>query len=250
MCKKLISLFLAILLLAGCGAYAENERSLPDDTLYGFFDNAMFIGDSITRQLRVRIIERQKTDPACFAGARFYTAQSYMLYAATKSRIMDGTASLKMNGRSVHMYEILEKYHPAYLFILLGVNDYIGEKIEKGIGYTDIIVNKVKQVSPETRVVFQSLTPLSKSFSGKRDLRTKWDKYNEALRENCLKNGSYYLDIASPLKDSDGYLPSSLSSDGRYHLNDDGLEIWLDCLLNFADERYQAGEWTPAEKSE
>lgn len=103
------------------------------------------------------------------------------------------------------------------------MNDYIGEKIEKGMGYVTTIVKGVRDCSPETKIVFFSLTPLTKRFSKKRDLQKLWDKYNLALEEKCAKLQVFYLDIATPLKGKDGFLPLSYSSDQEFHLNKSGL---------------------------
>ena len=57
------------------------------------------------------------------------------------------------------------------------------------------------------------------------------------------------MDLAAGLKDEDGFLPASLSSDGQYHLNKDGNDILARELLDFAQAEYEAGRWIPAEKN-
>ena len=73
-----------------------------------------------------------------------------------------------------------------------------------------------------------------------------WDHYNAALEEMCLRRGAGYVDIASPLKDGDGYLRAEYCRDGEYHLSDAGLGVWLSALTAYARQQADAGLWTPA----
>lgn len=242
-----LALFLMAIMLC-VPALAEEPSPtprLPDDQLYSFFDGALFVGDSITRQLHVYVIEQRREDPSYFAGARFLTAQSYALYTASRKQLMPETVNLAYRGRSMTMYDIIEEIRPPRVFILLGVNDYVGEKIEKAVGWAERIVDVTAQVSPGTHVIFQSLTPVTPAFCRKRDYSTLWDQYNDALRAMCERKGAGYVNIAEALKNEDGYLRPEYSSDGEYHLNPAGLRVWLNCLMDYAQAQYEGGQWTP-----
>ena len=76
-----------------------------------------------------------------------------------------------------------------------------------------------------------------------------WDAYNEALRQECEDRQVSYIDIAAPLKDEEGYLPDAYSSDGKYHLNGTGLEIWFQTLMDYAQQQYDLALWAPAEEN-
>lgn len=244
----LLALMMILLLLPGVNAEEQTENTtqrLSNEELYPFFDNCIFVGDSITRQLRVYVLEQQKKDPAFMKGTRFFTAQSYMLYIASRKYLQSDAVNLTLNGDESTMTNIIRQLKPRYVFILLGVNDYIGETIDKGIGYVERIIELAKEASPETVIVFQSLTPVTRAFCRKKDYRTMWDKYNVAMKAACEKNGAVYLEIAEVLKDEEGYLKESYSSDGKYHLGDDGLKLWVECLLDFAQSEADAGRWEP-----
>lgn len=249
MVRKLTALLCAVILALSCitGALAENvpERApLEKEELLPFFKNALFVGDSVTRQLRVYVNTRREEGNFDFES-NFVCATSYSLYAASRRTTSGVSVVLTYHGSETPMFRVVEKEQPHTVFILLGVNDYIGEKIDRGIEFVEHIVDQIGEVAPQTRIVFISLTPVTRKFCNKKDYQPLWDKYNVALKETCERRGADYLDLATPLKDEDGYLTEAYSSDGLYHLSTDGMDIWLDVLMNYAQKQYLEGNWTP-----
>ena len=244
--RKLTAAILLLILLLGAALPSSAER-LSQNQLISYYKGSVFIGDSITAQLLVYVRERQKDDPKFFEGVKFMTAQSYSLYTASRKNLLSGAANLKYQGSEMPMCRILQKMNPPRALILLGVNDYIGETIEKGVGYCERILDLCADFAPDTEIIFQSLTPVTTSFCRKKDYRTLWDQYNEALKAMCDERGAAYIDIATRLKNEDGYLDKNFSNDGKYHLNPKGLQMWIDALLDYAQEQYDKGLWTPEE---
>ena len=72
-----------------------------------------------------------------------------------------------------------------------------------------------------------------------------WDEYNEALKKLSETVDFTYIEIAAGLKDEEGYLPDEWSTDREYHVNNKGIPIWIDELLDFAQQQYEQGLWTP-----
>ena len=246
--KKLAAI-LTLLVLTGCSffpACAENEvERLTDEQLVSYYKNAVFVGDSITAQLLVYVREQQQKDPHYFEGVKFLTAQSYSLYAASRRNLLSNAPNLKYRGQEMPLCAILKEIKPTKALILLGVNDYIGEQIEKGVGYDERIIDLAAEFCPDTEIIFESLTPVTAAFCRKKDYRTLWDEYNAAMQEMCALRGAGYVDIATRLKDEDGYLDKAYSSDGKYHLNPTGLKLWIDALLDYAQTQFELGLWTP-----
>lgn len=210
-----------------------------------YYEDALFIGDSITRQFHVYL--KGLREEGFDLKTTLVSATSYTLYRASRRAVSNDRVELTYRGHKTPMFRIVEAEQPHTVFILLGVNDYIGTQIDKGIEYAGRIIDMVAEVAPDTRVVFISLTPVTRSFCKERDYRTLWDQYNVQLRALCEERGVGYLDLASRLKDQNGYLNREYSSDGQYHLNATGLGIWLDALMEFAQTEYEAGRWSPKE---
>ncbi|MBR5110140.1 MAG: hypothetical protein IK099_08080 [Clostridia bacterium] len=245
--KKLAVLLVLLVLALGSvfPAAASQAERLSDEQLVSYYKNAVFVGDSITAQLLVYVREQQQKDPHFFEGVKFLTAQSYSLYTASRKNLLSSAPNLKYRGQEMPMCAILQKIKPTRALILLGVNDYIGEQIQKGIGYDERIVDLAADFCPDTEIIFESLTPVTQAFCRKKDYRTLWDEYNAAMQEMCSQRGVGYVDIATRLKDADGYLDKAYSSDGKYHLNPKGLKLWIEALLDYAQGQYEQGLWTP-----
>ena len=245
--RRLIAMLMLSALLC-CGIFpagAEDRVELTDAQLLSYYRNSVFVGDSITAQLLVYVREQQQKDPSFFEGVKFLTAQSYSLYAASRKYPLDSAVNLKYRGREMSLCAILKDMKPARVIILLGVNDYIGEKIQKGIGFDERILDLTAEYSPGTQVIFESLTPVTPAFCRKKNYQALWDQYNVALEQMCEERGAGYIDIASGLKDEKGYLNAAYTNDGKYHLNDAGLKIWIDALIDYARTQYELGLWAP-----
>lgn len=245
--KRLLCLLLLVLLTAGCAARAER---LTDEQLVSYYDDALFVGDSLPRMLRNYIVPLQKKDPGFFRGVRFYTAYNYQLSTAAKDRVFSQRVNLVYKGRERTLYELVTLLNPPKLFILAGLNDRSAFHPEKSMEYVRTIVTRMKETAPDTEVYFFSLPPVTAKVEKKNHLQAKWDSYNELLKATCEETGAVYIDIATDLKGEDGLMIPGISSDGEFHLNDRGNAIWVQTLLDFAQSRYDAGLWQPAERKE
>lgn len=242
---KWITFFLTLLLVFTPFSLAKAEET-PEVDYELFYDHQVFVGDSITRQLKIYIKE-QMAKGVSLPEPTFLTAQSYMLYTASRRNLINRHTNILYRGRETPLCRAIGQIQPKRVFILLGVNDYAGKDIPKHIGYCERIVDLIAEYSPDTQVYFFSLTPVTPRFSGSADLNTLWDEYNLALKEMCIAKGAIYIDISTPLKDENGYLKAEYCSDDRYHLSPAGLQVWLDTMRSFAKSQYEEGLWTPGE---
>ena len=58
--------------------------------------------------------------------------------------------------------------------------------------------------------------------------------YDAKLRELCKKNGFYYIDVASVMRDSEGNLKPDYCSDPNdlgIHFTDKACQVWIDYIL-------------------
>ena len=253
--KKIIVMLMLLCLTAGIMPSAAAEtpaERLPDTVLMSFYGDAVFAGDSLVRMFRNFIKERQKEDPEYFSGIRFYSSYSYQLRLAAKEKPWSGDkANLQYKGQDDTLCRIVKREAPERLFILAGLNDNFTQNVDgedgmdRGMRYVGKIMELMAAYSPETKVYFFSLTPVTKEVEKKRHIRDKWDEYNALLEARCEELGAGYIELASSLKDEEGLLPKTLTADGEYHLNDRGNEIWTQVLLDYAQSQYETGAWTP-----
>ncbi len=244
MARRIAGIVLAAVLLIGCIPAGAEEWT--EKQLLSYYDGCVFVGDSITGQLRTYVLERRQEDPEFMKSARFFYVNSYFLYIASLRFPPEDANNLVLAGKERSLCEIIGMLQPKRVLILLGVNDMVGEKTEKGVSWCERILSLAAEASPETQVIFESLTPVTPRFCRKADYRTMWNEYNAALEAMCLRSGAGYIDIATPLKDGEGYLRDDYCRDGEYHLSDAGLQVWLDSLADYARRQCEAGLWTPA----
>ena len=241
--KRLIVLILCLLL--GCPA-VQAER-LADERLLSYYDDCLFIGDSIMQGfVRYRSLRRE-SDPSFLENLTVVCTSSISLYTASR-HVMDKDSHFLYRGMKCTMYDIVRQLRPRRVFILLGLNDPVGIKIPKAMQWIEYIIESMPDYSRNTEVCFFSHTPVTETYcvTKKREgYQDRINEYNSQLREICSRLGATYVEIAEPFRDEDGYLSAAYTSDNICHLNDDGIELWLRTLMDYAQSQYDAGVWTP-----
>ena len=83
MMKKLLSLLFCAMLMFSLAHAEETPQAerLPDSILMTYYDQSLFVGDSLVVMFRNYVRGAQKKDPAYFSGIKFYGAYSYQLRA-------------------------------------------------------------------------------------------------------------------------------------------------------------------------
>lgn len=254
--RRIAGLLLLIMLMtAVLPAGAEEAAAadvpgnrLPDDVLLSYYENSIFFGDSIMNGLRRYRSNIRQTDEDFMEGVTVLATTSISLYHASR-RFSNENGTFLHRGARKNMYDITKDLKPDKIFILLGLNDEVGLKIEKAITWVEYILEHMPEYAPDTEIYFFSQTPVTPFYCRKRecpDYPAQVDQYNRRLQEVCEQNGAHYIEIAAPLKNEENYLDPLYTIDGDCHLNDDGTKIWIQCLCDYAQAQYDQGLWTPA----
>lgn len=137
--------------------------------------------------------------------------------------------------------EAAAKKKPEILIITLGYN---GKDLsdDEFIAAYENLIKAVKEASPETKIIAQSLFPV-RSGTGVSDpqkTHARLDVLNGHIKDIAKKQNIKYLDTQAILKDSSGILKAEYSSQGGfshedgYHLSDIGLKAVLDYIKTHA----------------
>lgn len=221
------------------------KPSKKEDSTYGivpdgpqadksYFDDAVFIGDSISVKLQY-----YQAATGALGKAKVYAASS--LSAAN--------ALWDVSSKSVHplyqgkktLVEDCVQYSKANkLFIMLGMNDIGTYPQENAIKNYKELLRRVLAKSPDIEIFVQSVTPLTAS-SPRADskLNNKTIKeYNKKLEKMCKENDWNFVNVASCLYDSTGTaLKDEYCSDKTsmgLHFTDAGCEQWVKYLKSYA----------------
>ena len=247
---KLISwLALVVLLLTGF-AFAEAEEDVPDDrALLSYYDDSVFFGDSITGMFASHIKKLQRKDDWLLDRARFFSTVGISLYSASRIAVYGEVNHFTFHGGPMSMYDIAYQTKAKKVFILLGMNDPIALRINRGIGWVKKIIRTMTKKVPGVQVHFFSVTPVISEYAEEYHqprFQEKQDEYNRRLKEACEENGAFYIEIAEALKDADNYLKAEYANGkGTIHLSPEGMDVWVQCLKDFALEQYRLGLWSP-----
>ena len=128
--------------------------------------------------------------------------------------------------------ELVFKYYPKRLILLIGTNDLVYEKdveyINKNIKK---IVEQIKKKRPYTKIYIESLYPVNNTDDEKIDKDKVKDRKNEDikkinnnLKEYCKKNKYTYINMYDELTDKDGNLKLDYTKEGL-HMSDEGYKV-------------------------
>lgn len=123
-----------------------------------------------------------------------------------------------------------EIYKPQYIIITVGLENgvaYCNE--EKFKEYYKELINSIKDYSPETNIILQSVFPISKEAeqANPNIANDRIDTANSWIAEICEESSVKYLNTASVLKDSRGYLAAEYDSGDGITLNAEGYKAMI-----------------------
>lgn len=123
---------------------------------------------------------------------------------------------------------------PRKIFIMIGIND-----VARGIPDTVILrnyqrmIDTLVQLSPSTRIYFQTLLPTNNDFTNFKNHQNKTEHIlfvNAGLQKLCAKNKVTFIDLYTPFTDAAGKLDTRYTNDGL-HLTGAGYQHWKELLL-------------------
>ena len=122
---------------------------------------------------------------------------------------------------------------PAKIFVMIGINDLkIGKAIDSITANQIRIIEKIKRLSPRTKIYMQSTLPVNESMLAsiyKRLNNADIAKMNTALKLACKQKRVTYIDLQPLMVDENEQLKSSLSTDGL-HLKPEAYLNWVNYL--------------------
>lgn len=124
---------------------------------------------------------------------------------------------------------------PRKVYLLIGINNVIFWPIPvpELLADYDRLLAELKAGAPGTKVVVQSLLPLSKGYASYNPTVLE---VNGGLRKLAAKHGCAFLDLHRRFADRRGELPGELSDDGL-HLNAAGYARWAELVPEIAKAR-------------
>ena len=158
-----------------------------------FFDQAVFIGDSISMTLEA------------YCGASGALGQAKFLCAGSMSPTNMLTGKIlpeypKGSGQKPAIEESVAATGAKVVYVMLGM-DNIAYGIEKATGDYMTVLNNIQTRNPGVQIIVQSVTPMAdKSTSYSEKLNNEQiNAFNQKMQEYCQENRWYYLNVAGGL---------------------------------------------------
>lgn len=133
---------------------------------------------------------------------------------------------------------IVTPSRPRLVFVYAGDNDIAaGKSPERVLKDFLTLSDRIRTLSPEASVVFLSIKP---SLARKDDWPTM-RRANTMIQEACdTVDHLHFLDVASPMLDSQGAMRPELYASDGLHLSPDGYAIWAETLAPMLNQALEA----------
>ncbi len=203
---------------------AGNGSSIISDAdVTALFSNSLLIGSSTTVGFNLYFNSYGR---GIMGDVTVCSRVSYSLLNDMTTR----TSYIPMlNGTPMRARDLIRTSGAPYAFICMGTNDIQNGVVQRYCTWLD----DIRSVNPDTVIFIEACTPSLDNHPNNRDIRA----LNEGMREYCDTHaGFYFIDIYTPLADSNGVLQSRYCSDGNVHITYAGYAEWIDTLADYVRE--------------
>jgi len=138
--------------------------------------------------------------------------------------------------------KIFDRTQPEVIFVMIGINDLIGEISDRIIlDNQRQIINYLQKVHPTAQIVVQSILPHGAeeaTWKGRDKLlavtNSRIHELNQQLQSISTKKGVKYLDLYPLFTNKQGNLRREFTTDGL-HLSPEGYIVWRSALQIYSD---------------
>lgn len=210
--------------------YNSAYLSLTEDFGRDYIDKIIFVGDSTTYHLISNAVLTDGRDTKQVWVPIFEVDGSNLPTLSLDINIAQVQITHPKTGVKMTIAEAAATEKPEYMVITLGINNGVPSLSEDKFKqcYRKLL-DAVKAASPDTKIILQSIFPVTKAYSDKVSSITneKIDRANIWVADLALEYKFKYLNTNPILKDENGYLNKSYENGDGLHLNKSGYEAVL-----------------------
>ena len=183
-----------------------------------YFDDAVFVGDSLTHGMR---------------AYKNRLGRSYGVVGISVSDALWRDRYTLDNGSLGTAVDAATQGNPGKIYLMFGTNgvNYMSDYTPIIEDYT-ILIQHIRQKCPNAAIYVQSIPPVTQGYSiAYPRLKPKYiQAYNQMLLKMTEEQNCYFLDSNSVLSTESGHLPQMYTSDSGLHLNTSAYEVMFDYL--------------------
>ena len=121
-------------------------------------------------------------------------------------------------GLKMKLIDAVKTYQPEIMILNLGTFSTTWIQETTFIDKANLIIEQIKETSPNTKLILSSIYPIKKGENINKFTQEKINRYNFLILEMANKHKVKYLDIASALKDENGYGNPLYFVEDNFHL--------------------------------
>ena len=197
-----------------------------------YFDDAAFIGDSVTLSLQYYCAATK-----ALGNATFLCAGSLSPLNA-HWEISDESKHPVYNGVKMKVEDAVKACGARKVYIMLGINS-LAFGLDKCVEDMTLLINKIVSASPDVQIILQSVTPMTEDspiITAKLN-NNVINQYNSRMYDLAQENGWYYVNVSEVLHDGKGNLNKNLCSDPKsmgIHFTFEADKVWIDYIRTHA----------------
>ena len=193
-----------------------------------WFDDAVFVGDSVTLKLSYYAEDYGALGKAEFlcAGSLGYTNGLWDLNAPDNVHPF-------YNGVKYTIPEGLKAIGAKKIFIMLGMNDIGCYGVDGSLESMKTMTSKIEEKCPDADIYVESVTPMLENMQLTGLNNRTIAEFDEKVKAVCAQRGYKYMDVASAVDDGNGNLVYSYCGDPTamgLHFSDAGCDQWVEYL--------------------
>lgn len=194
-----------------------------DGQVCHFYDDAGFIGDSVSYSLLLRANQTRE-----FGSATFFVRGGNGI-----AGYVNRYKTIGFRGQEYTIEEAVALSGVKKIFVMIGVNDLGFMSVEETMAYYTTMMDNILALSPDLEVYLESLLPvIDTGIQGAKNSHV--NALNDLLKVYAEDNGFHYIDVAPYIRDHTGNMPLAYSSDASTHMNYEGTDIWIQVLKLYA----------------
>ena len=200
------------------GTYLTSTAAVDN----AYFDDTIFLGDSLTYGLQSKHISSDKV--LAISGRGVYDIldlETTLLSGKPKAKIIDWLAQIK----------------PKKLYINLGTNGVKFISNEKHIDYYKTMLNRIVAACPTTKIILVGISPWGEKQGGTSSdngINKKINHFNTLLLELARSSNMLYLNACEPLINGRGALVTTYDSGDGLHWNSAAQTAYMNYLKTHA----------------
>ena len=200
-----------------------------------YFDDVVFIGDSVSQTL-----EFYSAATGALGGAKFLCAGSL---SATNALfpVTDISMHPYWQGEKMLVEDGVAATGASKVYIMLGINS-MANGVDSATSDLVRLIDKILTKAPGVQIIIQSVTPMSETSTIISDRLNNdvIDQYNARMLSICEERGWYFINVAEVMRDEDGWLVSRYCSDNYnmgIHFSFEAAAVWVEYLQTHVPER-------------